>query len=129
MITAIVYSALAVSGWCSDTQEDPRSKLETAIPYFIRLLEEEKYDEFIDKAIRRSVLEDILARQSRDELINELKGGRKRVLELLKVVKELKGEPFEPLLKEDETGMRYRLPDGKVIINFYKRMGLWYGSF
>jgi hypothetical protein len=103
--------------------------LETAIPYFIRLLEEEKYDDFIDKAIAPSSLSFALARQSRDELRLRVKEVRKDVIEFLRECQELKGEPFEDPGKKGGKGMRFRTTGGHGIVLFYQRNGVWYVKF
>jgi hypothetical protein len=129
MFATIVFLGLGAVIDDADSKQDPRSTLETAIPYFIRLLEEEKYDEFIDKAMYPPRLEGYLAEQSRDQLKEDLKRGRKGQIELLREIQKLKGEPFNPRLEEYESGMQFRDPNSKGSFAFFKRKGVWYGAF
>jgi hypothetical protein len=110
--------------------DNPRGELDTAVPHFAKLLEDDKIAEFIDTAIDPSRLKDYQKRLTREELVDYFRKIRKDVAKGLRQIHSLhlKPEESEPLLKEDEKVMTFTFPDGGMV-TFYRRKGLWYGAF
>lgn len=137
VILLTVLSAAVCAPEATERKEpDPRSTLETAIPYFITLLEEDKIDTFIDEAIHPDRLKDYIERAGREVFRENVRKGQKETIEMLRKLQKIKGKPFKPYSEKDEAGMKFEVsipPElhefGKptTTITFYKRNGLWYG--
>jgi hypothetical protein len=119
---------LVVSGRAADENKaDPQEKLETAIPYGIRLLEEKEYAKFLQKFVEPEQFKKITANTPLDEFA---KGFAERkapvLLKVLKAVKDLK-----PTLDDEGKVATYEIKDkdqteGRTSITFQKTEKLWY---
>jgi len=125
-IAAIMF-AVASAGLASaaDAKPDPRTKLETAIPYAIQLLEAGNHETFI----RQFMPPDKFAKHTAQTPLNEIVaqfGQQKapRLLVVLNVIKDLK-----PTMDDQGTKAAYELKEpanGKKSVIFVKIGDYWY---
>ncbi len=108
-----------------EVSDAAREKLETAIPLGIRLLEEKKYEAFLNKFVIPADLDKITAKTKLEDFAREF--AKEKAGKLLAVLKEIKGETP----KESEDGRKATFPltknvDLREAITFVKIDKYWF---
>ena len=120
----LCFTTNGISG--DDNQENPRQKLETAIPHAIELMEQKKFKDFMEQFVPPKHIEMMKATGMFATIVEKFGEGDK-AQRLLNVLKEIKDTP--PNYNAEKTIATYKLKEAvgnKDKIVFAKLDGYWY---